>query len=179
MGRAEEVPKAEPLAVVAAVVAAVAAEGATAAVVAVAAEAVAAGDRDFQIFTDQSREDERTRSPRSTGPRAWWKSRDMTGAKCPRYEILDSTPAFAPAWSYRWQGNIVPSSVPTRKYVGSACGKAMQVGAKSSDLAGGGVASSSSSEGWASMSTLHEQTTPSVEQLTMLFAFWVPTMATE
>ncbi len=39
--------------------------------------------RVFQSLTVQSREVERTRSPRSTGPRAGWESRDMTGAVWP------------------------------------------------------------------------------------------------
>ena len=42
------------------------------------------GARVFQSLTVQSSDVERTRSPRSTGPRAGWKSRDMTGAVCPR-----------------------------------------------------------------------------------------------
>ena len=44
---------------------------------------VAAGARTFHSLTDQSKLDERTRSPRSTGPRAGWKSTDMTGAAWP------------------------------------------------------------------------------------------------
>lgn len=55
--------------------------------------------RVFQSLTVQSREVERTRSPRSTGPRAGWESRDMTGAVWPLYRMRASTPALAPARS--------------------------------------------------------------------------------
>ena len=55
----------------------------------------------------------------------------------------------------------------------------MQVGAISSVLLGAGVASSRYSWGWASMSTVHVQTTPSVEQEMMLLALGVPTMSSE
>ena len=70
----------------------------------------------------------------------------------------------------------MPSSVPTRKNVGSAAGKDMVVGARSSVLAGGGVASSRYSCGWVSMSIDQEQTMPSVEAVIMLCAFVVPTI---
>lgn len=69
----------------------------------------------------------------------------------------------------------MPSSVPTKKLVGSAKGKAMHVGDKSSNFDGGGVMSSRDSCGWVSISAVHPQTTPSVEQEIILFAFWVPT----
>ena len=70
---------------------------------------------------------------------------------------------------------MVPSSVPTRKEVGSDDGNDMHVGLRSSILDGGGVVSSMCSWGRLSMSTVQPQTTPSVEQEMMLFAFWVPT----
>ena len=70
---------------------------------------------------------------------------------------------------------MVPSSVPIKKLVGSANGNAMHVGDKSSNFDGGGVTSSSDSCGWVSMSAVQPQTTPSVEQEMMLFAFCVPT----
>lgn len=70
---------------------------------------------------------------------------------------------------------MVPSSVPTRKEVGSEGGKDMQVGLKSSVLLGGGVVNSRYSWGKLSMSTVQPQTTPSVEHEMMLLAFWVPT----
>lgn len=70
---------------------------------------------------------------------------------------------------------MVPSSVPTRKDVGSEEGNDMQVGLRSSVLLGGGAVSSTNSCGWLSISTAQPQTTPSVEQDMMLFAFWVPT----
>ena len=57
------------------------------------------GARVFQSLTVQSSEVERTRSPRSTGPRAGWKSRDMTGAVWPLYLRRSSVPALAPARS--------------------------------------------------------------------------------
>lgn len=63
--------------------------------------------------------------------------------------------------------------------MGSEWGNAMQVGLRSSVLEGGGVISSRSSCGCANMSTVQPQTTPSVEQLRMLFAFWVPITETE
>lgn len=66
---------------------------------------------------------------------------------------------------------MVPSSVPTRKEVGSAGGKAMQRGDKSSVLLGGGAVSDRYSWGWESISAVQPQTTPSVEQDMMLFAF--------
>ena len=69
---------------------------------------------------------------------------------------------------------MVPSSVPTRKDVGSEEGKDMQVGLRSSCLFGGGARSSRYSCGWLSMSTVQPHTTPSVETEMMLFAFWVP-----
>ncbi len=65
----------------------------------VGATDVEEGARVFQSLTVQSREVERTRSPRSTGPRAGWESRDMTGAVWPLYLIRASTPALAPARS--------------------------------------------------------------------------------
>lgn len=71
---------------------------------------------------------------------------------------------------------MVPSSVPTRKEVGSAEGNDRHVGLRSSVLRGGGVMSSRYSWGWESMPTDQPQTTPSVEQEMILFAFWVPTM---
>lgn len=55
----------------------------------------------------------------------------------------------------------------------------MQVGAISSVFEGGGDVNSRSSWGWESMSTVHPQTTPSVEQLMILFAFCVPTTEIE
>ena len=61
--------------------------------------AVEIGARVFHNFTVQSNALERTRSPRSTGPRAGWKSRLMTGAAWPLYRIRVSTPALAPARS--------------------------------------------------------------------------------
>lgn len=70
---------------------------------------------------------------------------------------------------------MVPSSVPTRKEVGSDMGKDMQVGLRSSVFAGGGVMSSRYSLGTVIMSVVQPQTTPSVEHDMMLFAFWVPT----
>lgn len=70
---------------------------------------------------------------------------------------------------------MVPSSVPTRKEVGSEDGNDIQVGLRSSVLLGGGAVSSVYSCGWLSMSTVQPQTTPSVEQDIMLLAFWVPT----
>lgn len=67
--------------------------------------------------------------------------------------------------------------MPTRKDVGSEGGKAMHVGLRSSVLEGGGVYKSRYSWGCESMSTVQPQTTPSVEQEMMLFAFWVPTIS--
>ena len=61
--------------------------------------AVEIGARVFHSFTVQSNALERTRSPKSTGPRAGWKSRLMTGAAWPLYRSRVSTPAFAPARS--------------------------------------------------------------------------------
>lgn len=46
-------------------------------------EEIAAGARMRQSLTDQSRDVERRRSERSTGPRAGWKESDMTGAAWP------------------------------------------------------------------------------------------------
>lgn len=69
----------------------------------------------------------------------------------------------------------MPSSVPTMKEVGSDDGNDMHVGLRSSVLLGGGVVSSRYSWGKLSMSTVQPQTTPSVEQEMILFAFWVPT----
>jgi len=140
---------------------------------------VAAGGRAFHNLTLQSSELLKTKSPRSTGPRTGWKSTDIVGAACPLYKILGSIPAFAPARSYRWQGYMDPSSVPTRKYVGSEWGKAIHVGLRSSVLEGGGATNSNNSWGCASISTVQPQTTPSVELLKMLFAFWVPTTEIE
>ena len=60
---------------------------------------VEAGARVFHSLTVQSSALERTRSLRSTGPRAGWKSRLMTGAVCPLYRRRVSTPALAPARS--------------------------------------------------------------------------------
>lgn len=70
---------------------------------------------------------------------------------------------------------MVPSSVPTRNEVGSADGKDIHVGLRSSVLLGGGAVSSRYSWGWESISTVQPQTTPSVEHEIILFAFWVPT----
>ena len=53
----------------------------------------------FQSLNVQSSPLERSRSPRSTGPRVGWKSRLMTGAVWARYRNRLSTPAFAPARS--------------------------------------------------------------------------------
>jgi hypothetical protein len=86
-------------------------------------------------------------------------------------------PAFAPALSYLWQANIVPSSVPVRKYVGSDVGKARHCGATSSDLEGGGACSSNLSWGCASISIDQVHNTPSVLQLMILLAFCVPTIS--
>lgn len=74
---------------------------------------------------------------------------------------------------------MVPSSVPTRKEVGSDVGNDMHVGLRSSVLLGGGVASSRYSWGKLSMSTVQPQTIPSVEHEMMLLAFWVPTSEIE
>jgi hypothetical protein len=60
------------------------------------------------------------------------------------------------------------------KNVGSDCGNDMVVGARSSVLDGGGVVNSRYSWGWESISTVQPQTTPSVEEVRMLCAFWVP-----
>lgn len=60
------------------------------------------------------------------------------------------------------------------KKVGSDWGNDMVVGARSSVLDGGGVESSRYSWGWESMSTVHPQTTPSVDAVKILCAFWVP-----
>ena len=68
-------------------------------VVVVLVTAVEIGARVFHSLTVQSRALERTRSPRSTGPRAGWKSRLMTGAAWPLYRMRVSTPALAPARS--------------------------------------------------------------------------------
>lgn len=65
----------------------------------------------------------------------------------------------------------MPSSVPTRKDVGSDSGKDMQMGARSSVLAGGGEVNSRYSWGTVSMSVVQPQTTPSVEHEMMLLAF--------
>ena len=132
----------------------------------------------FQILILQSKELDIAKSPKSTGPFAPWKSNPVTGAVWPLYRIFPSTPAFAPARSYLWHGNIVPSSVPTRKEVGSVAGKDIHVGAKSSNFIGDklcGWVNSRDSCGAVNMSVVHPQTTPSVEQDMMLFAFWVPT----
>ena len=70
---------------------------------------------------------------------------------------------------------MVPSSVPTRKDVGSDIGNDMHVGLRSSVLLGGGAVSSRYSWGRLSMSTVQPHTTPSVEQEMILLAFCVPT----
>lgn len=54
------------------------------------------------------------------------------------------------------------------KNVGSDCGKDMVVGAISSVLDGGMDVSSRYSWGWESISTVHPQTTPSVDAVRML-----------
>lgn len=76
---------------------------------------------------------------------------------------------------------MVPSSVPTTNDVGSDAGNAIHVGDRSSVFrdVGGGVRSSRYSLGWESMSVDQVQTTPSVEQEMMLWAFWVPTISRE
>ena len=74
---------------------------------------------------------------------------------------------------------MMPSSVPTRKEVGSSAGKAMQVGERSSGLEGAGGAKLRCSWGWVSMSTVQVQRVPSVEQEMILWAFWEPVIERE